>query len=244
MSQQSKPSKGPVILAIALVVAVALMIFMLVQRNTLSQQNETLASDLAASQESWQAISTEKEALQKDLEEAENNLKEAELSLAESVEKTEQLTVEVTALTEEKETLSGDLAAAIAVQEELNAYIATTTDLLAVTKESLATTTDLLVVTTQERDQLLASNTELVEKLNKAEETVRLATESLSQAREDQIRTFMLLRSHLELSRSTLEAAAVPNGKEADQKQKIADIDAQIKNLDEKIAEVKALIGK
>lgn len=247
MSNTNKKSTTPIILAVALLIAVALMIFMLVQRNALSQQNEKLTSDLAESQATVQAVSEEKTVLLGQLTTANNDLKEAQTSLAESLAKAAELDAQITTLNEEKAGLELDLTAAIAVQEELQGYIATTTDLLVATQENLATTSDLLTATAAERDQLVIANAELAEKLAAAEAVVSNATADLKAAREKRLESLNLLKSHNERTVAELNVQLAKTSLTKTDREKltakIADLEVYIADLDAQIAEVTAQLN-
>ena len=98
MPDKKKLNVPMIVLAVVLVAAVILAVWLFTQRSALQQEITTLNADLEASRTLWQTTSDEKEALQATLSETENALKEAQLSLEEATVRQGELDAQIAEL--------------------------------------------------------------------------------------------------------------------------------------------------
>ncbi|MBQ9325851.1 MAG: hypothetical protein IJ246_08775 [Clostridia bacterium] len=108
----SSPRKLPVILAVlVMLVAIALGIVVYQRNHQMEEEIAQLKSDLTESQNHWQAVSEEKEVLQKDLDDIESSIREAKLTIEESSRKIEDVQEQVASLSDLNTTLTAQLSA-------------------------------------------------------------------------------------------------------------------------------------
>lgn len=221
-------------LAVVVLVALAVIVFMVISRNNLAGTNASLSAELTESQAAWQTVSGEKETLQGELETANGALREAQTALTESTGKVTTLEGQVTELAGEVTALNESLAAAVANYEALSGYVATTTDMM---EGYIATTTDLV----EAQSAFIATTTDLLATteaaLAAAQNSITGSDATLRAARANQLETLNLYLEYLNLTRETLLAS--PNGAA-----QLASTDAEIARVTGEITTLQALLAE